>query len=287
MKSCRDAAGRAAIGDLLDAARHDGTRAALGGTTSTVIGLGVGRQRHSEGGKALVRDQTNSGGARVVVLDRGTVEAIQACIARSTSSLASRQRGCWPSRVPRIRDAALALQLVRSSGPVLIKTGRAGLVLHDLRHRAASTALRDGHDPVTVALDLVTRRKRCCGSTPKRSSKDKKAPPPPSPLASTGDCEPSGDRRQADSVAKPTRRTTRRRPRLTTAIRTALPTCAIAPPTCKRSSDSLKVRTAASAMVNMSGRPSTVSGLGWGVDGSLHRPPCGPYLAAGRGPGEP
>ncbi|CAN5817672.1 hypothetical protein BH23ACT2_BH23ACT2_04210 [soil metagenome] len=29
-----------------------------------------------------------------------------------------------------------------------------GMVLHDLRHWAASTALRDGHDPVTVAARL-------------------------------------------------------------------------------------------------------------------------------------
>jgi integrase len=29
-----------------------------------------------------------------------------------------------------------------------------GLVMHDLRHWAASTALRDGHDPVTVAARL-------------------------------------------------------------------------------------------------------------------------------------
>ena len=29
-----------------------------------------------------------------------------------------------------------------------------GIVLHDLRHWAASTALRDGHDPVTVAARL-------------------------------------------------------------------------------------------------------------------------------------
>lgn len=78
---------------ILDAARHDGTRTALGLRLAAVSGaraaevvalrwddlngdrLGIGRQRHSEGGKALVRDQTKSGGARVVVLDRGTLEA--------------------------------------------------------------------------------------------------------------------------------------------------------------------------------------------------------------------
>ncbi len=36
-----------------------------------------------------------------------------------------------------------------------VATGRkGGLVLHDMRHWAASTALRDGHDPVTVAARL-------------------------------------------------------------------------------------------------------------------------------------
>jgi integrase len=31
---------------------------------------------------------------------------------------------------------------------------KVGFVMHDLRHWAASTALRDGHDPVTVASRL-------------------------------------------------------------------------------------------------------------------------------------
>lgn len=44
---------------------------------------------------------------------------------------------------------------VRAARQAGIPTGRAnGLVLHDLRHWAASTALRDGHDAVTVAARL-------------------------------------------------------------------------------------------------------------------------------------
>ena len=36
-----------------------------------------------------------------------------------------------------------------------VPVGRTGVfVLHDLRHWAASTALRDGHDPVTVAARI-------------------------------------------------------------------------------------------------------------------------------------
>lgn len=44
---------------------------------------------------------------------------------------------------------------VRAGKNAGIRTGRAdGMVLHDQRHWAASTALRDGHDPVTVAARL-------------------------------------------------------------------------------------------------------------------------------------
>lgn len=44
---------------------------------------------------------------------------------------------------------------VRAAERAGIRAGREkGIVLHDLRHRAASTALRDGHDLVIVATRL-------------------------------------------------------------------------------------------------------------------------------------
>lgn len=44
---------------------------------------------------------------------------------------------------------------IRAGKRAGVPVGRTGgFVLHDLRHWAASTALRDGHDPVTVAARL-------------------------------------------------------------------------------------------------------------------------------------
>jgi len=159
---------------ILDAARHDGTRTALGLRLAAVSGaraaevvalrwddlngdrLGIGRQRHSEGGKALVRDRTKSGGARVVVLDRGTVEAIHAWH-REVDEIVG-EPTMWMLAEPGAPDPPsprwLYNSFVRAAQSVGITTGRAGMVLHDLRHWAASTALRDGHDPVTVAARL-------------------------------------------------------------------------------------------------------------------------------------
>jgi len=159
---------------ILDAARPDGTRTALGLCLAAVSGaraaevvalrwydlngdhLGIGRQPHSEGGKALVRDQTKSGGARVVVLDGRTVEAIHAWH-RGVDEIVG-EPTTWMLAEPGAPDPPsprwLYNSFVRAAESVGIRTGRAGMVLHDLRHWAASTALRDGHGPVTVAARL-------------------------------------------------------------------------------------------------------------------------------------
>ncbi|MCU1499014.1 MAG: integrase family protein [Acidimicrobiales bacterium] len=79
---------------LLAAARAEGTRAALGLRLAAVAGaraaevvalrwddltgerLVIGRQRHSDSGKVLLREHTKAGGSRTVVLDPATVQAI-------------------------------------------------------------------------------------------------------------------------------------------------------------------------------------------------------------------
>lgn len=159
---------------ILAAAREEGPRAALGLRLASVAGarsaevvalrwedlngdrLNIGRQRHSQGRKAIIRNHTKTGGSRSVVLDAATVEAIHAwhrevdAIAGAPTEWMLSEPGASEPPSPRWLYSVF-VRAARSAG---IETGRAGLVLHDLRHWAASTALRDGHDPVTVAARL-------------------------------------------------------------------------------------------------------------------------------------
>lgn len=159
---------------ILAAARAEGSRAALGLRLAAVSGarvaevvalrwddltgdrLRIGRQRHSDHGEVLLRDRTKTGGTREVVLDAVTVDAIHAWHrevdeivgAQTTWMLADPADDAPPS--PRWLSETFRRAATAAGVPV----GRAGIVLHDIRHWAASTALRDGHDPVTVAARL-------------------------------------------------------------------------------------------------------------------------------------
>lgn len=119
--------------------------------------LVIGRQRHSGAGEALIRARTKTGTSRTVVLDPGTVAAVAAWrteaeeIVGAPTSWMLAEAGADTPPSPRWLYAVF----VRAAKEAGIKTGRAeGMVLHDLRHWAASTALKDGHDPVTVAARL-------------------------------------------------------------------------------------------------------------------------------------
>src|SRR5436190_6824332 len=119
--------------------------------------LRIGRQRHSIGG-TLVRDGTKTGSARTVVLDATTVEVIgewQSEVALVTGG----EVGRWMLARPGASDPPSPRWLYdlfcRSAKAAGVPAGRdAGFVFHDLRHWAGSVALRDGHDPVTVAARL-------------------------------------------------------------------------------------------------------------------------------------
>lgn len=160
---------------ILAGAREEGTRAALGLRLSAVAGaraaevvalqwtdlkgdrLTIGRQRHSIDGDALVRDRTKTGGSRVVVLDAGTVAAIDAWKQEVVDLVG--EAGEWMLAEPGAAGPPsprwLYEAFMRAAKVAGVATGRKdGLVLHDMRHWAASTALRDGHDPVTVAARL-------------------------------------------------------------------------------------------------------------------------------------
>lgn len=159
---------------ILAAARLDGTRAALALRLAAVAGaraaevvalrwedldgdrLAIGRQRHSESGKALVRSRTKTGATRSVVLDPSTIDAIEEWHREAGELVGAPTE--WMLAEPGAADPPsprwLYETFVRAARSAGIKTGRSGLVLHDLRHWAASTALRDGHDPVTVAARL-------------------------------------------------------------------------------------------------------------------------------------
>jgi integrase len=119
--------------------------------------LRIGRQRHSLGGEALIRNRTKTGEGRVVVLDHATVAAIGAW-RRTADELAGAPTE-W-MLAPAGADAPpsprwLYEVFMRAAKRAGVPAGRDnGIVLHDLRHWAASTALRDGHDPVTVAARL-------------------------------------------------------------------------------------------------------------------------------------
>lgn len=159
---------------ILTAARVEGTRSALalrlaavaGARAAEVVALAwddltgdrllIGRQRHSEGGKVLIRDRTKTGQARTVVLDPETVRAVGTWKAEVEN--VAGEPGRWMLAEPGAADPPsprwLYNTFIRTAKAAGVPTGRAGLVLHDLRHWAASTALRDGHDPVTVAARL-------------------------------------------------------------------------------------------------------------------------------------
>lgn len=160
---------------VLAAARQEGPRPALALRMAAVTGaraaevvalqwddldghrLRVGRQRHSIGRDALVRPGTKTGAARTVVLDDRTVAAITEwqhevteIVGADTTWILAEPGWSEPPSPRWLYDC-----FVRAAQKSGIPTGRAnGLVLHDLRHWAASTALRDGHDLVTVAARL-------------------------------------------------------------------------------------------------------------------------------------
>jgi integrase len=159
---------------ILDKARAEGPRAALGLRLAAVSGarvaevvalrwedltgdrLEIGRQRHSNGGEVLIRSRTKTGGSRSVVLDPATIAAIHAWH-RESDAIAG-ARTAWMLAEPGASTPPSPRWLhdtfKRAAALAGVPTGRAGIVLHDLRHWAASTALRDGHDAVTVAVRL-------------------------------------------------------------------------------------------------------------------------------------
>ncbi len=119
------------------------------------------------GGKRAVREQvaeweaqqrgTKSGRDRVVVLDTATVTAIPAwrrkadeLVGAPTEWLSSEPGASIPPS-PRWLYEVFMRATKRAGIPA--RRDR-GIILHDLGHWAASTALRDGHDPVTVAARL-------------------------------------------------------------------------------------------------------------------------------------
>ncbi len=160
---------------LLAAATAEDDRAALGLRLAAVTGarageivalrfddvvgdrLRIGRQRHSVDGEALIRDRTKTGRDRVVVLDSGTVKMIEKwrrtadeLVGEPTEWMLSEPGASVPPSPRWLYEV-----FMRAAKRAGISAGRdRGIVLHDLRHWAASTALRDGHDPVTVASRL-------------------------------------------------------------------------------------------------------------------------------------
>ena len=160
---------------LLRAAAEEETRAGLGLRIAAVTGareaevvalawhdlngaaLRIGRQRHSLDGQMLIRDRTKTGRDRTVLLDAGTVAAIQAWKAEVEELVGAPTT--WMFSSPGATDPPSPRWLYevfnRAAKRAGVPAGRGkGIVLHDLRHWAASTALRDGHDPVTVAARL-------------------------------------------------------------------------------------------------------------------------------------
>ena len=120
--------------------------------------LRIGRQRHGLDGGVVMRDHTKTGGHRTVTLDAGTVAAIAAL--RSDADELVGAPTTWMLAEPGAANPPSPRWLyevfMRAAKAAGIPAGRAaeGFVLHDLRHWAASTALRDGHDPVIVAARL-------------------------------------------------------------------------------------------------------------------------------------
>jgi len=160
---------------LLAAAAEDSVRAGLalriiavtGAREAEVVALAfddvagdtlhIRRQRHSAGGEPLVREWTKTGGERKVALDPTTAAAINewrdevtAVVGGTTRWMLAEPGAAVPPSPRWLRDV-----FMRAAARAGVPAGRqAGFVLHDLRHWAASTALRDGHDPVTVAARL-------------------------------------------------------------------------------------------------------------------------------------
>lgn len=119
--------------------------------------LRIGRQRHGVDGEMVLRDRTKNGRARMVTLDAATVAAIAAWKAEADQLVGAPTM--WMVSDPGAADPPSPRWLYnvfkRAAEQAGIKSGReSGFVLHDLRHWTASTALRDGHDPVTVAARL-------------------------------------------------------------------------------------------------------------------------------------
>jgi integrase len=119
--------------------------------------LRIGRQRHGVGG-VLVRDQTKTGTARTVILDPTTLAATHGW-RDEVAELVGGEVGRWMLARPGAADPPSPRWLYdvfcRSAKKAGVAVGRdAGFVFHDLRHWAGSVALRDGHDPVTVAARL-------------------------------------------------------------------------------------------------------------------------------------
>jgi integrase len=160
---------------LLRAAAEESTRAGLALRLAAVTGareaevvalawddvvsetLHISRQRHSVDGEMLLREWTKTGGKRTVALDPGTLDAInawktevEALVGAPTQWMLSEPGASAPPSPRWLQD--VFKRAARRAG---VPAGRKdGFVMHDLRHWAASTALRDGHDPVTVAARL-------------------------------------------------------------------------------------------------------------------------------------
>ena len=148
--------------------------------------LRIQRQRHGIDGEVVIRDKTKTGSSRTVTLDSATVARIEAWHAEAdelvgapTSWMVAEPGAPVPPSPRWLYDV-----FVRAGKRAGVPTGRkAGYVLHDIRHWAGSTALRDGHDPVTVAARLGSSPETCSASTPRRLSRDKPESPPHWPPA--------------------------------------------------------------------------------------------------------
>jgi integrase len=159
---------------LLEAAAAEGNRAVLALRLAAVTGareaelvalawtdlegdvLKVGRQRHGVG-ELILREHTKTGKRRQVTLDPGTIQAIDAWHAEADEIAGAPTKWMLAEPGAEIPPSPRWLYnvFIRAGKKAGVPTGRAnGYVLHDLRHWAASTALRDGHDPVTVAARL-------------------------------------------------------------------------------------------------------------------------------------
>jgi integrase len=160
---------------LLTAAAEESRRAALalrlaaltGAREAEIVALAwddlsgdtlrIGRQRHGLGGETVLRDRTKTGRERTVTLDAATVAGIEAWQAEADAIVGAPTQ--WMLAEPGAADPPSPRWLyevfMRAGKRAGVPVGRTvGFVLHDLRHWAASTALRDGHDPVTVAARL-------------------------------------------------------------------------------------------------------------------------------------